>query len=196
MDLAARGDRIAVFLDRDGTLNVKAPEGEYVRAVNEFEWLPGAPEGAAALSQAGFALFVVSNQRGVARGLVDEATLTAIEARIQGALRPLGAHIEAFTYCRHDLNDDCDCRKPRPGMIMRLAHEHDLNLADCWMVGDAFSDVAAGQAAGCRTALLANPGETVDLTPAPDLVTPSLHLASRRIISELDRDGAAQDRAR
>jgi D-glycero-D-manno-heptose 1,7-bisphosphate phosphatase len=192
VDLAPGSDRVAVFLDRDGTLNVKPPEGEYVRSVNEFEWLPGAAEGAAALSQAGLALFVVSNQRGVARGLVDEVTLTAIEGRIQSALHPLGAQIEAFTYCRHDLSDHCDCRKPRPGMIMRLVRERGLRLADSWMVGDAVSDVAAGQAAGCRTALLADPRRAVDVDPAPDLVMPSLQLASQRIITEVERAGGVQ----
>jgi D-glycero-D-manno-heptose 1,7-bisphosphate phosphatase len=171
---------VAVFLDRDGTINVKPPAGEYVRSVEDFEWLPGAAQGSAALSHAGFTLFVVSNQRGVARGLVDEATLAAIEVTIQATLNPLGARVDAFRYCRHELNDGCDCRKPRPGMILSLARERRLNLAYCWMVGDSPSDVAAGKAAGCRTALVADPRQAVDVDTAPDLVMPSLLLRLSR----------------
>jgi D-glycero-D-manno-heptose 1,7-bisphosphate phosphatase len=178
----------AVFLDRDGTLNVKPPEGDYVRSAEAFKWLPGAAQGAAALSHAGFALFVVSNQRGVARGLVDEATLAAIEVSIQAGLDPLSARVEAFRYCRHDLGDGCDCRKPAPGMILNLSHEHRLNLKRSWMIGDARSDVAAGSAAGCRTALVGEPGQSFDDAIVPDVVTTSLLLASEQIVSRLGTD--------
>ena len=178
-------NRVAIFLDRDGTLNVKPPEGDYVRGRSQFHWLPGAAEGAAALAQAGFALFVVSNQRGVARGLVAEATLAGIEAEIQTALRSRGAQIEAFTYCRHDLDARCDCRKPRPGMILSLAAERGLRLDRSWMIGDSVSDVASGQRAGCRTVLLCEPGHVSDPGTVPDLVSPSLLRASELIVNKL-----------
>jgi D-glycero-D-manno-heptose 1,7-bisphosphate phosphatase len=173
----------AVFLDRDGTLNVKPPEGDYVRSPADFQWLPGAATGAAALADAGFALCVVSNQRGVARGLVDEATLRAIELLIQETLRPLGARVEAFRYCRHELRDGCPCRKPAPGMILGLARERGLNLQRSWMIGDAHSDITAGKAAGCMTALLGEPTESRGEAIAPDLVTRSLLDASEQIVS-------------
>ena len=103
-------------------------------------------------------LAVVSNQRGVARGLVSHETLTAIEAEIQAALAPHGVQIAAFRYCPHELDGGCDCRKPKPGMILALAGELQIDLARSWMIGDSVSDVEAGRAAGTRTALIATAG--------------------------------------
>jgi D-glycero-D-manno-heptose 1,7-bisphosphate phosphatase len=167
--------RPAVFLDRDGTLNVKSPEGAYVQTLDGFVWLPGAADALAALAGAGWSLFVVSNQRGVARGLVTEETLNAIEREIQATLTARGARIEAFRYCVHHREADCDCRKPRPGMLTALAEAHDIDLSESWMIGDAPSDVAAGRAAGCQTVLLAVAGDA-------DIVTPSLRQASLEIL--------------
>jgi D-glycero-D-manno-heptose 1,7-bisphosphate phosphatase len=146
--------RPAVFLDRDGTLNVRPPDHEYLTSERDFVWLPGAPEAVARFSRAGFAVAVVSNQRGVARGLVKPAALAAIEARIQ---RDLAAHdcaVEAFRYCIHNDRDACDCRKPKPGMLLELARILSLDLTASWMVGDSESDIQAGEAAGCATALI------------------------------------------
>lgn len=152
-----RLNRAAAFLDRDGTLNERPAEHCYVRSVREFRWLPGAREGAALLAQAGYVLVVVSNQRGVARGLVDEPALRAIEARVQRGLAAHSCRIEAFRYCPHDVGDRCLCRKPAPGMLFELAAELELDLARSWMIGDSESDVQAGEAAGCRTVLLGGP---------------------------------------
>ncbi len=151
----------AAFLDRDGTLNTRPPPHEYLTTADAFEWLPGAREGAARLSEAGYLLTVVSNQRGVARGLLTVETLRAIEERIQDGLRPLGARIDAFRYCIHELDAACCCRKPEPGMLLDLARELDLDLRRSWMIGDSESDVEAGRRAGCRTALV---GETASPT--------------------------------
>jgi D-glycero-D-manno-heptose 1,7-bisphosphate phosphatase len=167
--------RRAVFLDRDGTLNVRAAEHEYVTRVEEFEWLPGAREALAAFAGAGYALAVVSNQRGVARGLVAKQTLTRIEARIQSDLRAYGCSIDAFRYCVHDIGDACACRKPRPGMILDLAAEHAYDLRESWMVGDSESDVLAGSTAGCRTALIGDSGNA-------DVIAPTLHDAASAML--------------
>ena len=94
--------RRAVFLDRDGTLNERPAEHCYLRSPTQFRWLPGAREGAALLAKAGYVLAVVSNQRGLARGLLDRAALRAIEARVQRGLAAHGCRIEAFRYCPHD----------------------------------------------------------------------------------------------
>ena len=169
-----------MFLDRDGTLNVRPGEHEYVTSEADFVWLPGAAEGAARLARAGYVLTVVSNQRGVARGLVRPSVLGRIEEIIQDELARYGCSITAFRYCMHDLDDACDCRKPKPGMILRLARELDLDLVDSWMIGDSPTDIRTGQAAGCRTALLADSG---DRTVA-DVVAPSLAEASRWIVGE------------
>jgi D-glycero-D-manno-heptose 1,7-bisphosphate phosphatase len=177
--------RPAVFLDRDGTLNVRPAEHEYVTAAQDFTWLPGAREGVARLAQAGYVLTVVSNQRGVGRGLVSRDVLEDIERRIQGDLAAEGCAIEAFRYCFHGDGDDCDCRKPRPGMILDLAGALELDLAASWVIGDAASDAAAGRAAGCRTAIVGGADATADL------VAPSLLDAADVIAAELQPTPAA-----
>jgi len=146
--------RRAVFLDRDGTLNERPAEHCYLRSPTQFRWLPGAREGAALLAKAGYVLAVVSNQRGLARGLLDRAALRAIEARVQRGLAAHGCRIEAFRYCPHDLDMGCSCRKPAPGLLLDLAKDLRLDLGRSWMIGDSESDVLAGTAAGCRTILL------------------------------------------
>jgi D-glycero-D-manno-heptose 1,7-bisphosphate phosphatase len=176
--------RRAVFLDRDGTLNERPPEHEYVSSEHDFAWLPGAREALARLARTGFVLAVASNQRGVARGLVTVAALHAVERKIQADLEPHGCRIEAFGYCLHDLDAGCACRKPRPGMLHDLAASLDLDLASSWMVGDAGSDVEAGRAAGCRTALV---GAANARGAAADLVAPTLDETSRLIVASVGR---------
>ena len=169
----------AVFLDRDGTLNVRPAEHSYVETLAGFVWLPGAVEGAIALARAGFVLAVASNQRGIARGLVDGSTIAAIEAEIQARLGEHGVRIAAFRYCPHELDEGCDCRKPAPGMLFELARQLDVDLARSWMVGDSPSDVAAGRAAGCATALI---DASAEPAPSADLVAPSLLAAATAIV--------------
>jgi histidinol-phosphate phosphatase family protein len=154
--------RRAAFLDRDGTFNVRPAEHDYVKTPEEFAWLPGAVEGAVALARAGYLLFVVSNQRGIARGLVTTDTLQEIEAEIQRTLAPHGAQITAFRYCPHEADEGCTCRKPRPGLILDLARDYEIDLRNSWTIGDSPSDVEAGRAAGTHTALIAAAG-TADL---------------------------------
>jgi histidinol-phosphate phosphatase family protein len=168
--------RRAVFLDRDGTLNVRPAEHEYVTSAEDFAWLPGAPEAVGKLARAGYVLTVVSNQRGVGRGLVSPEVLREIEQRIQRDLAVEACSIESFRYCFHSNEDGCDCRKPRPGMILDLADELDLDLPQSWVIGDAPSDMAAGRVAGCRTALVGG-GRADDA----DLLAASLAEASDAI---------------
>jgi D-glycero-D-manno-heptose 1,7-bisphosphate phosphatase len=168
--------RRAVFLDRDGVLNERPPAHEYLTSTADFRWLPDAREGVAELARRGYAAVVVSNQRGVARGLVTEATLREIEKVIQAGLEPYGAAIEAFYYCPHGLDEDCPCRKPRPGLLLRAADELGLDLAASVMIGDAPSDVLAGAAAGCRTVLVA---PSLESGSRPDLVVADLPEAAR-----------------
>jgi D-glycero-D-manno-heptose 1,7-bisphosphate phosphatase len=166
-----------VFLDRDGVLNARPPEHEYVMSADQFDWLPGAREAVVQLKRAGWKVAVVSNQRGVARGLVSPETLAEIEERMQADLGP-GAALDGFFYCPHDLDESCDCRKPRPGLIVRAAAELGVEPGGSWMIGDDESDIAAGRAAGCSTILIA---PDCDSTDAPDLVEPDLAAAARRL---------------
>jgi D-glycero-D-manno-heptose 1,7-bisphosphate phosphatase len=178
------GLRAGVLLDRDGVLNVRPPNHRYVESVDAFEWLSGARAALGVLSRAGYPLAVVSNQRGIARGLVTWSTLRAIEARIQDDLAPFGAQVTGFYYCPHERDEGCGCRKPRPGLLLQAAGELQLNLALSTMIGDSEDDVKAGRAAGCYTILVGSTGSAT----APDLVAPDLGSAARAIIA---RSGAA-----
>jgi histidinol-phosphate phosphatase family protein len=144
----------AVFLDRDGVINHKAPEGDYIRTWNEVQFVSGAIEAVASINRAGYKVFVVTNQRGIATGRVRVEDLLEIHLRIQREFARAGALISEIYYCPHDLSDRCSCRKPQPGMLLRAAKEHRLDLRTSWMIGDSLSDVKAGEGAGCHSVLL------------------------------------------
>lgn len=141
----------AAFLDRDGVINRKLPEGQYVTRWEEMEFLPGVPEAIALLSQAGFCVLTVTNQRCVAKGLLTAVELEAIHKQMCLKLAAKGAVITEVYYCPHEEQPPCGCRKPAAGMLLRAAREHDIDLARSWMIGDSDIDVAAGRTAGCRT---------------------------------------------
>lgn len=138
-------------MDRDGVVNRKMPEGDYVKTWEEFEILPDVPEAIRRLNENGFMIFVVSNQRGVARGIIRESVLIEIHRRASASLRSRGARVDGFYYCPHDIGDDCACRKPKPGLLLQASTEHAVDLAQSWMIGDRDSDIEAGRRAGCRT---------------------------------------------
>ncbi len=169
----------AVFLDRDGVINRPAPEGLYITSPNDFILLPGAAEAISRLNQSGFRVIVVTNQRGIARGLIAAETVEQIHARLRQVVGETGGWIDHIYTCPHDYEDACDCRKPKPGMLQRAAREHSLNLDSCWMVGDKASDMEAGRAAGCRTVLV---GIANDL--AVDMAVKSLAEAVEHILGD------------
>lgn len=176
--------RPAVFLDRDGVINRKAPEGDYVKSWAELDLLPGAARAVALLSGRGLPVFIVTNQRGVALGRMTEAALADITERLLAALADEGGLIAGVYACTHDTADGCECRKPRPGLILRAAAEHGVDLARSWMVGDRESDVKAGLAAGCRTILIGDAEGAAhfrapDLLAAAELIVRSLGPATR-----------------
>jgi D-glycero-D-manno-heptose 1,7-bisphosphate phosphatase len=141
--------RRAVFLDRDGVLNrviVKNGKPYPPSSVKEVEILPGVPESLQRLKDAGFMLIVVSNQPDVGRGTTPQATVEAINDSLAKRMP-----IDRFIMCYHDSGDECDCRKPRPGMLFAGAQEFDVDLASSYMVGDRWRDVEAGINAGCKT---------------------------------------------
>jgi D-glycero-D-manno-heptose 1,7-bisphosphate phosphatase len=138
------------FLDRDGTINVKAPEGDYIKSPDELELLPGSAEAIRRLNEAGVWVGVVTNQRGIALGRMTESDLDAVHAALRGELARHGARIDAIYHCPHD-HDACDCRKPRPGLLLRAqADVPGLEFEQAVLVGDAESDVEAGHRAGVR----------------------------------------------
>lgn len=143
-----------VFLDRDGVLNEKMPEGQYVRSWDEFHLLPGVPEAIAQLNQRGLRVVVISNQRGIALKLYSAADVQEIHARLQELLSRHGAHIDAFYICPHD-KGECNCRKPLPGMFEQAQAEcGDISAATSAMVGDSLVDMEFGARLGMRTILI------------------------------------------
>jgi histidinol-phosphate phosphatase family protein len=147
----------AVFLDKDGTLIEDVP---YNVDPERVRLMPRAAEGLRALQAAGYQLFVISNQSGVARGYFQEAALAAVEERLRHLLAEAGVSLAGFYYCPHHPDGACLCRKPEPGLIVRASREHGILLAESWFVGDILDDVEAGRRAGCRTVLLNNGHET------------------------------------
>jgi D-glycero-D-manno-heptose 1,7-bisphosphate phosphatase len=148
----SEGTERAVFLDRDGVLNrpvIRGGKPYPPASAQELEVSPDAPAALAALKQAGFRLYVVTNQPDVARGTQTRAAVERIHAALGEAL-PL----DGFYVCYHDDGDRCECRKPKPGLLLAAAAEHGISLPASYLIGDRWRDIEAGQRAGCRTAWL------------------------------------------
>lgn len=162
---------IAIFLDRDGVINRKAPEGEYVRDWNEFEFLPGAVEALRRLSGPGMPdLIVVTNQRGIALGHMTQGSVDGLHARMRAELHAAGATIRGIYVCPHQVGA-CDCRKPGLGMFdaARLA-DPSLQLDQSTVVGDSVSDIEAANVLGARALLIATQVQAAALAAErPDL---------------------------
>jgi len=153
--MAALKRRKAVFLDRDGTLNV---DPGYLSDPVQMQLLPGVGEALGQLTRAGFALVVVSNQSGVGRGVIAGDALGRIHGRMEELLAPYGVRIDHYGLCIHKPEDDCECRKPKPKLIQDAALAVGIDIASSYMVGDKISDVQAGRSAGCKAALLVRTG--------------------------------------
>jgi histidinol-phosphate phosphatase family protein len=143
----------AIFLDRDGTLNVPDPSG-YLSDPDKLELLPGVVEGLRMLQEAGYLLIVVSNQSCVAKGIVSIEQVWSVNDRLVDELQRHGIEVAEVYFCPHDDDDGCLCRKPAAGMLLEAAEAHDLELSECWMVGDQDRDVEAGRVVGCHVVLL------------------------------------------
>jgi D-glycero-D-manno-heptose 1,7-bisphosphate phosphatase len=147
----------AVFLDRDGTINI---EKEYLYQAEDFEFIPGATEAIRLLNKADIMVVVVTNQSGVARGYYTEDDVENLHRHIDRELEHCGAHVDAWLYCPHHPSGrgsyalPCNCRKPSPGMLQEAAALHDIDLESSTMIGDKLADIEAGVAAGCRTILV------------------------------------------
>lgn len=141
----------AVFLDRDGTINV---EKNYLHRVEDWEWISGAEDAITQLNKAGFLVVVVSNQAGIARGLYSEQDVYVLHKHVSIDLMRKGGKIDAYYFCphhhEHGENRSCECRKPRPWMILEAAMALNIDLNKSWLVGDKLIDVCAGKAAGVK----------------------------------------------
>ncbi|MBS1813168.1 MAG: HAD family hydrolase [Acidobacteria bacterium] len=142
-----------IFLDRDGVINRKRDD-DYVKHWGEFEFLPGVKEALKILTEKNYRLIVVTNQRGIARGLMTMEDLQDIHARMVGELTASGAEITAIFCCPHD-KDQCDCRKPKTGMFLQAQQQmHEIEFAKSILIGDSLSDMEAGAKLGCRNILI------------------------------------------
>lgn len=161
-----RNRQKAIFLDRDGTINVYKG---FLRDIDDFELLPGVAEAIRGINQSGYLTIVVTNQPVIARGEVTEEELRTIHNKMETLLGMEGAYIDALYYCPHHphkgykgevptLKIDCNCRKPKPGMLLQAAADYNIDLQQSWMIGDGENDILAGQAAGCHTILISENG--------------------------------------
>jgi len=150
--------RRAVFMDRDGTVS---DEVGYMNHIDRYRLLPRSAEAIRKLNEAGWLTFVVTNQSGVARGLFDEALVLEVHAALERMLAEKGARLDGIYYCPHHPREgmepwrmECDCRKPRPGMLRRAAAEHDVDLAGSYMIGDTVLDIEAARNVGATGILV------------------------------------------
>ncbi len=151
-------NRIGLFLDRDGTIN---SEVDFLTSPDDVVLIPSAPRVIREANGMGIRVVVITNQSGIARGLMTEADLTSVHSRLKELLRAEGASVDAIFYCPHHpaegseaYRKDCDCRKPRPGMLLRAREKFDLDLGRSFVIGDRCVDMEAGRSAGCTTGLV------------------------------------------
>lgn len=149
----------AIFLDRDGTINVGIPKYERVDSIDKVELLPGVIEGLSVLAKLDYGVFLVTNQLGLAEGLITRDEFNAINARTLELIAPSGIKILETYVCPHGADSDCACKKPKPGMLLDAAKKYDINLAKSWMIGDRLTDVQTGIRAGTQTVLVLSGGQ-------------------------------------
>ncbi len=189
--MSEKTTRPALFLDRDGVINVDPVE--FVTKPEELHLLPCSAEAIARFNALGVPVIVCSNQSGVAKGLYTLEVLEQISERLQQMLGRYGAHVDAFYYCPHDDADGCDCRKPKPGLLLRAAREHAIALEKSVFVGDSWRDIIAGRTAGVKTVLVLSghvKPEMLDLPEMqnhpPDHIAPDLKGAMEWILHQLN----------
>ncbi|MBE9585937.1 HAD family hydrolase [Mucilaginibacter sp. JRF] len=182
----------AVFLDKDGTL---IPDIPYNIEPSLITIQPDTIEGLRLLYENGYRLIVVSNQSGVARGMFSEDKLEGVFSRLSELLLLYHIKLDAYYYCPHhpdgkmlNYSFNCDCRKPKPGMLLTAAKKHHIDLSQSWMIGDILNDVEAGNCAGCKTILIDNGNETEWLPGVmrtPLITCKSINQATAYIVSGL-----------
>jgi D-glycero-D-manno-heptose 1,7-bisphosphate phosphatase len=172
--------RKAIFLDRDGTLII---DKIYLNNPDKIEYLPHVFEALKKLAKAGYIFIVVTNQSGVARGLVQIENIEEIHRRISHAFELQGVSFAGYYYAPFSVESNHWMRKPNPGMLEKAASDHQIDLKQSWMIGDRMSDIVAGHAAGCRSILL--PGEDTSSAAGPLSVSPDLCRQPEAVCTDL-----------
>ena len=141
-----------VVLDRDGVINYDSVH--FIKSTNEWIPIPGSLEAIALLNQHGYRVAIATNQSGISRGLFDMVTLNAIHDKMHRALAQLGGRVDAMFYCPHSADDNCTCRKPKPGMMEEIGHRFGMDMKNVPIVGDALRDLQAGAVLGMQPILV------------------------------------------
>jgi len=139
----------AIFLDRDGVINKR--KDNYVKNVDELEIFPDVVSPIKKLKENGFLVIIITNQSAINRGLITHTKLEEIHHTVQKYFRDQNVELDGFYYCPHRPEEGCDCRKPKPGLLLKAIEEHNINSKLSWMVGDSESDIEAGKTVGCKT---------------------------------------------
>ena len=142
----------AIFLDRDGVINKERKD--YVKSVEEFQIIDNIPKVIKILKEKGFVVIVITNQSAINRGLVTIETLNEIHNHLQKILKDNNTSIDDFYFCPHIPDENCQCRKPNPGMLIKAVQDHDIDMDQSFMIGNSLTDVQAAQKAGCKGILL------------------------------------------
>ena len=172
----------AVFLDRDGTM---AKDVNYCARPEDFELFPNTAKAIKLLHEHGLKVIVVTNQSGIARGYFTEETLAQIHEKMKEELAKESAWVDDIYYCPHHPDDNCDCRKPKPKLVLQAAKEYDIDLKHSFVVGDLEIDIVLGKAVGCHTILISpNPEHGECKQETPDYTTSDLYQAARWIVSQ------------
>jgi len=141
-----------IILDRDGVINHDSPD--YIKSPEEWQPLPGSLDAIAQLSHADYRVVIITNQSGIARGMYTINTLNRIHQKMMDELQPLGGEVSAIFFCPHGPDDDCECRKPKPGLFLELADRLKCNLKEVISVGDSIRDLQAAHSAGAKPVLV------------------------------------------
>ena len=177
-----------LLIDRDGVINRKAPQGEYITTWEEFEWIAETREAMKSLSENGYSFVVISNQAGIGRGVVSRKAVDEINRRMVEELRRVQIPIEGVYLCPHHWEDECNCRKPEPGLFFKASQDLLLNLEQTFFIGDDPRDCIAAYNAGCRSIYIGDKANLSNLKRRhwPDLVVQDMTGCTKYLIEEMD----------
>ncbi len=182
--------KYTVFLDRDGVINKDS--AAYIKHPSEFEFIPNSTDAIAHLTQNDFTVILITNQSVIGRKMATTETLDAIFDKLKTGVKAVGGKIDDIFYCPHDPKDNCDCRKPKPGMILDAVQKHGIDLGFSFMVGDSAKDIECALNAGCQKTILVKTGNGMaahaDLSGKgiiPDAFVPDLYAAVQWIIGSV-----------
>jgi len=156
-------DQKYIILDRDGVINKKAPKAKYIKSWDQWEWLPGAKDAIKLLTENNYSIILITNQAGIARGMMSEKDLDLIHNSMNKEINIIGGKITKIYYCPHGWNEGCECRKPNPGMLFNAQRDYNFDLTETFFIGDDIRDEEAGIKAGCKTILVNDNKSLLDI---------------------------------